>query len=383
MMNLGVLGSTGSVGKQALDVLRKNPDRFCVKALACLKRIDILEAQAREFHPEMVAVYDASAAKELETKLADTDIKVVAGMEGLLAVVEWPGIDRILMAIVGMISILPTVTAILAGRDIALASKEALVTAGHVIIPLAKEHGVQILPVDSEHSAIFQSLQGNEGSEIRRILLTGSGGPFRDKTREELEHVTVEDALAHPTWHMGPKITIDSATLVNKGLELIEAVRLFDVAHSQVEILTQPQSIVHSAIEYADGSVIAQIGPRDMRIPIQFALTHPLHLPSPAAPLDFTKGMQLELFRPDHSVLKGIALADRAIEAGGSMTTVFNAANEWANAAFRAGRISFLQIYDCISEEMDRHDVQENPSIEEILALQKEIDCNLEERMPC
>ena len=380
MKRISVLGSTGSIGTQTLDVARMHPDRVRVVALGCGEKIDLLERQAREFRPEVAAVYSEEAASELKVRLADTDVKVVSGMDGLIEMCVLPSADLVVTAIVGMIGIRPTIAAMRAGKDIALANKETCVTAGHIIMPLAEELGIRILPVDSEHSAIFQALQGRGNSRIRRILLTASGGPFRGRTKEELMSVTVEEALAHPTWSMGPKITVDSATMVNKGLEVIEACRLFDVSPVQVEVVIQPQSIIHSAVEYEDCSVIAQMGVSDMRIPIQYALTWPDLVPSPAQPLDFKSLKSIVIDVPDTSNLLGLPLAYDAIRAGGSMTGVFNAANEWANAAFRGRRIGFYDIYGVIGDMMGRHRVIENPGVEEILSLQAEINALCEER---
>ena len=378
--NVAVLGSTGSIGTQTLDVVRMHPERFRITALGCGQRTDILEKQIREFHPQIAAVYDVAAADDLKIRIADTDTEVVSGMEGLIRMCGETPSDIVVTAIVGMIGIRPTIAAIEAGKDIALANKETCVTAGHIIIPMAEKYGCHILPVDSEHSAIFQALQGRADSRIRKILLTASGGPFRGMTREMLKAVTPAMALAHPTWNMGPKITIDSATMVNKGLEVIEACRLFDVNPDQVEVVIQPQSIIHSAVEYEDGSVIAQMAVSDMRIPIQYALTWPDHIPSPAAGLDFRKMTAIEIGTPDNETFSGLPLAYAAAREGGSMTGVFNAANEWANAAFRSGRITFTQIYDVIAEMMDMHQVIRQPSVEEILSLQDEINRLCEER---
>ena len=291
-----------------------------------------------------------------------------------------PEADIVVTGIVGMIGIRPTVAAIEAGKDIALANKETCVCAGHLILPLAAEKGVQILPVDSEHSAIFQALQGRAGSKIRRIILTASGGPFRGKKLAELQNVTAKEALAHPTWSMGPKITIDSASLVNKGLEVMEARWLFDVPPEKIEVLVQPQSLIHSAVEYEDGSILAQLGPSDMRIPIQYALTYPMHLPSPATPLDFRALSGLTFEQPDVETFEGLPLAYEALRIGGSMPTVFNAANEWANAVFRRGGIPFPAIYDILKEEMGRHTRIANPSVDEIFAVQEEIDAHCREK---
>ncbi|MBR3153820.1 MAG: 1-deoxy-D-xylulose-5-phosphate reductoisomerase [Lachnospiraceae bacterium] len=380
MKHIAVLGSTGSIGTQTLDVVRKHPEMMDVVALACGSRIDLIEKQAREFCPEIVAVYDEKAAADLAVRLADTNVKVLGGMDGLIEMCRIPSADVVVTAIVGMIGIRPTIAAIEAGKDIALANKETCVCAGHIILPLAAEKGVKILPVDSEHSAIFQALQGRAGSAIRRILLTASGGPFRGRTREELMNVTAAQALAHPTWSMGPKITVDSASMVNKGLEVIEAKWLFDVDVDQIEVVIQPQSIIHSAVEYEDGSILAQMGPSDMRIAIQYALTYPLHLPSPAVPLDFRTLAGLELGVPDNETFRGLPLAISAIRTGGSMPVVFNASNEWANAIFRRGDISFLQIYDVIEDTMSRHSVIAAPTVDEIFAVQDEIDAYCEEK---
>lgn len=380
MKHLAVLGSTGSIGTQTLDVVRMHPDLLKVESLACGKNIGLLEKQAREFHPSTVAVYDEKAAADLRVKLSDTDIRVLSGMEGLLEICTLPKVNIVVTAIVGMIGIRPTIAAMKAGKDIALANKETCVTAGHIIMPLAKQTGVRILPVDSEHSAIFQSLQGRADSKIKKILLTASGGPFRGMTREDLAHVTVKEALAHPTWSMGPKVTIDSASMVNKGLEVIEARWLFDVDPDNIQVVIQPQSIIHSAVEYEDNSVIAQLAVSDMRVPIQYALTYPEHLPSPASELDFTAFSGIEIGVPDDETFRGLPLARRAIRTGGSMPCVFNAANEWANAFFRKGRISFLQIYDIIEEAMDTHSVIPNPSVDEIFEIQGEIDRHCEEK---
>ncbi len=379
MRHISILGSTGSIGTQTLDVVRMHPDLLKVEALGCGSNIRLLEQQAREFEPAVVAVYDEAAAEELKIKLADTSIRVLSGMEGLMEMCTLEQADTVVTAIVGMIGIQPTIAAINAGKDIALANKETLVTAGHLIMPLAAEKGVNILPVDSEHSAIFQSLQGKADSKIKKILLTASGGPFRHMAREELMHVTAKEALAHPTWSMGPKVTIDSASMVNKGLEVIEARWLFDMDPDQIQVVIQPQSIIHSMVQYEDNSVIAQLAVSDMRIPIQYALTWPNHLPSPSKELDFTKMTGIEIASPRDDVFKGLPLARRAIRTGGSLPCAFNAANEWANAYFRQGAISFLTIYDIIEEAMDAHHVIEHPSVEEILAIESEIDRHCEE----
>ncbi|MBQ6384892.1 MAG: 1-deoxy-D-xylulose-5-phosphate reductoisomerase [Lachnospiraceae bacterium] len=380
MRRIAVLGSTGSIGTQTLDVVRMHPDLMCVTALGCGSSIDLLEEQIREFRPEIAAVYDEKKAEELRVRVADLDVKVLSGMDGLTAMCAEGSADIVVTAIVGMIGILPTVAAIEAGRDIALANKETLVTAGHIIMPLSREKGVSILPVDSEHSAIFQCLQGRADSRIRKILLTASGGPFRKMSAEDLAGVTVKEALAHPTWSMGPKVTIDSASMVNKGLEVIEAKWLFDVEPDQIEVLIQPQSMIHSMVEYEDSSVIAQLGVSDMRIPIQFALTYPNHLPSPAASPDFAALADIEFMRPRNDVFRGLPLAVSAIRTGGSMPCVFNAANEWANARFRRGGIRFPQIYDIIEDAMAAHSLIQHPSVPEILGIQGEVDRYLDEK---
>ncbi len=380
MRTISVLGSTGSIGTQTLDIVRMHPELLQVAALGCGSNIRLLEQQAREFGPAVVAVYDEAAAGELRTRLADTDIRVLSGMEGLLEMCTLDEVDTVVTAIVGMIGIRPTIAAIEAGKDIALANKETCVTAGHLIMPLAKQMGVRILPVDSEHSAIFQSLQGKADSKIKKILLTASGGPFRHMTRDELEHVTAKEALAHPTWSMGPKVTIDSASMVNKGLEVIEAKWLFDVDPDDIQVVIQPQSIIHSMVEFEDHSVIAQLGVSDMRIPIQYALTWPNHILSPADELDWTALTGIEIGVPNDEVFKGLPLARRAIKTGGSLPAAFNAANEWANAYFRKGEIPFLRIYDIIEEAMDAHQVIANPTVEEILQIQAEIDRHCDER---
>ncbi len=380
MKRIAVLGSTGSIGTQTLDVVRMHPELLSVAAIGCGSNIEMAEQQAREFKPALVAVYDEKKADTLRTRLADTDCRVVSGMEGLITLATIPEADLVVTAIVGMIGIRPTVAAIEAGKDIALANKETLVTAGHLIMPLAKKQNVQILPVDSEHSAIFQALQGRADSAIRKILLTASGGPFRHMKREELEKVTVKEALAHPTWSMGPKVTVDSASMVNKGLEVIEAKWLFDVTPDQIQVVIQPQSLIHSMVEYEDGSVIAQLGTSDMRIPIQYALTYPTHLPSPAAELDFAALRSIDFDVPENDTFRGLPLALRAIRTGGSMPCAFNAANEWANAHFRRGAIRFLQIYDIIEDVMDGHQVSAHPDVDEIFEIEAGIYRYCEER---
>ena len=366
MKKIAILGSTGSIGTQTLDVVREQGD-LSVVALAAGSNIERLEQQIREFHPRLVAVWDEKKAKELQIKTADLGVAVLSGMEGLLAVAETPESEILVTAIVGMLGIRPTIAAIEAGKDIALANKETLVTAGHLIMQLAQEYHVRILPVDSEHSAIFQCLHGEQGNKISKLLITASGGPFRGKTRKELEHVTVEDALKHPNWSMGRKITIDSATLVNKGLEVIEARWLFDVMPENIEVVVQPQSIIHSMVEFEDGAIKAQLGTADMRLPIQYALYYPERRNLSGDRLDFSKISGILTEQPDRETFRGLDLAYNAIETGGSMPTVLNAANECAVAMFLNGDIKFLQIYDIIEACMKAHTVIGNPTLEEIL----------------
>ena len=375
MRKISIIGSTGSIGTQTLDVIRNNPD-FSVAALSCGKNINLLEEQIREFKPRLAAVESEDDAKKLRSRLKDIDITIASGMEGLVAVAGCEECDTVVTAIVGMIGVRPTLAAIEAGKDIALANKETLVTAGHLVMKRAAEKGVKILPVDSEHSAIFQSLQGNEGNKIRRILLTASGGPFRGKTRDELRDVTVQQALNHPNWSMGPKITIDSATMVNKGLEIIEAHWLFDVSADMIEVVVQPESIIHSAVEYEDGAVMAQLGVPDMKLPIQYALTYPERRPMQGDKLDFTKMSGINLSVPDRNTFKGLDFAYKASDIGGSMPTVLNAANEFAVARFLKGQCRFLDIYDIIEYAMDKHEgnVIAQPSLEDILETEKWTD---------
>lgn len=372
MKHVAIIGSTGSIGTQTLEIVRWNQDiKIC--ALSAGRNIDLLEKQAREFRPEIVGLWDEKLADELKDRLKDMDIRVVSGMDGLIEIAEYKTSDILVTAIVGMIGIRPTVAAIKAGKDIALANKETLVTAGHIIMPLAKEKGVSILPVDSEHSAIFQSLQGNTHDSIKKILLTASGGPFRGKSREFLKHVKLEDALKHPNWSMGRKITIDSATMVNKGLEVIEAKWLFDVAPENIQVVIQPQSIIHSMVEYKDGAVIAQLGTPDMKLPIQYALFYPERRYMPGDRLDFTKLSSIVIETPDMDTFLGLRYAYEAIGIGGSMPTVFNAANEYAVKQFLDRKIDFLDIYDIIRASMDHHNLIENPDIDEILATEQEV----------
>ena len=366
MKKIAILGSTGSIGTQTLDVVREQGD-ISVAALAAGSNIALLEQQIREFHPRLVAVWDKKKAEELKIKTADLSVEILDGMDGLLAVAQIPEAEILVTAIVGMLGIRPTIAAIRAGKDIALANKETLVTAGHLIMPMAEENHVSILPVDSEHSAIFQSLNGERHNKIHKILLTASGGPFRGKTREELKDVTVEDALKHPNWSMGRKITVDSATLVNKGLEVMEAKWLFDVELSQIQVVVQPQSVIHSMVEYEDGAIIAELGTADMRLPIQYALSYPDRRPLSGERLHFYKLGQITFERPDTDTFRGLALAYRAMEQGGNVPTAFNAANERAVAKFLNHEIRFLEIPEIIGACMEHCNYVKNPSVEEIL----------------
>ena len=373
MRSIVLLGSTGSIGTQTLDVVRNNKDELKVVGLAANKRVSDVEQQVREFKPKYVCMFDTEAAKELQEKIADTGIKVMSGMDGLLEIVSVPEADTVLTAVVGMIGIRPTIKAIECGKDIALANKETLVCAGHIIMPLAKEKNVQILPVDSEHSAIFQSLVGQPKDKVEKILLTASGGPFRGKKREELAAMTAADALKHPNWDMGPKVTIDSSSLVNKGLEVMEARWLFDVSLDNIEVLVHPQSIVHSAVQYVDGAVIAQLGVPDMKLPIQYALFYPDRRPMAEKRLDLFELGSLTFEKPDTDTFRGLKLAFDSAYAGGSMPTVFNAANEMAVRRFLKGDIKYLEIYDMIEEAMTHHNKIENPDVAQILDAEKEV----------
>ena len=379
MKKIAILGSTGSIGTQTLEVVRENKD-IEVSGLAAGNNIERLEAQIREFAPKVVAVWNEERAKEMADKVRDLDVKIVSGMEGLIEVSTLPEVEILVTAIVGMIGIRPTIAAITAGKHIALANKETLVTAGHIIMPLAKEHGVSILPVDSEHSAIFQSLQGGQERALHKILLTASGGPFRGRRWEDLQNVQVEDALKHPNWEMGRKITIDSSTMVNKGLEVIEAKWLFGVDVDQIEVVVQPQSIIHSMVEYVDGAVIAQLGTPDMKLPIQYALYYPERRHLPGDRLDFRGLAQLTFEEPDLETFYGLRLAYEAGKAGGSLPTVFNAANEKAVSKFLNREIRFLEIPEMIQACMEAHKNIANPSVDEILQTEAETYDYIESR---
>ncbi|MBS6194350.1 MAG: 1-deoxy-D-xylulose-5-phosphate reductoisomerase [Clostridiales bacterium] len=363
---IAILGSTGSIGTQTLEVVRENKD-IRVEALSAGSNIRLLEQQIREFKPRLAAVWEEEKAKELAGKVADLDVKVVSGMEGLLELAVLPEVEILVTAIVGMIGIRPTIAAIQAGKDIALANKETLVTAGHLIMPMAKEYGVRILPVDSEHSAIFQAIHGEDRGGIHKLLITASGGPFRGRKREELENVQVEDALKHPNWAMGQKITIDSATLVNKGLEVMEAKWLFDVDLEHIQVVVQPKSIIHSMVEFVDGAVMAQLGTPDMKLPIQYALYYPERRYLPGERLDFGKLKEITFEEPDMETFLGLPLAMEASRIGGSMPVVFNAANERAVAKFLKKKIGFLDIYRIIEEAMQHHELLAHPDLEQIL----------------
>ncbi len=365
---IAILGSTGSIGTQTLDIVSQNPQDLEVVAMSCGKNLDLFEKQIRKYKPTLVSVGDEKLAKDLKLRLSDlSDIDIRFGMDGLIAVATYNSADTVVTAVVGMIGVQPTIAAIKAKKNIALANKETLVTAGHIIMPLAKEMGVSILPVDSEHSAIFQSLNGERHNQISKILLTASGGPFRGRTLDELENVKLEDALKHPNWSMGAKITIDSATMINKGLEVMEAKWLFGVNLSQIEVVVHPQSILHSAVEFMDGAVIGQMGTPDMRLPILYALFYPNRKTLYAESLDLFKVGTLTFEKPDLETFYGLSLAYDAMDAGGNVPTVFNAANERAVSKFLNNKIKFLEIPEIVSEAMINVDFIENPTISQVL----------------
>ena len=371
MKKIAILGSTGSIGTQTLDIVRKEPD-LQVTAIAAGANVERMEQQVREFHPALAAMWTREAADDLRERVKDLPVRVECGMDGLLAVATHADAEVLVTAIVGMIGIRPTIAAIESGKTIALANKETLVTAGHIIMPLAARMGVPILPVDSEHSAIFQSMHGENRKRVERIYLTASGGPFRGKKREELAAMTVEDALKHPNWSMGQKVTIDSSTLVNKGLEVMEARWLFDVELDQIQVVVHPQSIIHSAVGYADGGIMAQLGMPDMKLPIQYALFYPDRRPMDTGRVDFFKLGQLTFEEPDTDTFRGLALAYRAARRGGTLPTVFNAANEKAVALFLQKKIAFLQIPELIESSMENHTVTDDPTVEQILEAEAE-----------
>lgn len=371
MKKLIILGSTGSIGTQTLDIVREHDSDLTVTALVAGSNVDLMEEQIREFHPGAAALFDEKAAEDLRQRVQDTGCRILEGMDGIIEIASMDDGDIVVGAMVGMIGIRPVVAAIEAGHDIALANKETLVCAGHIIMPLARSRGVRILPVDSEHSAIFQSLRSGSHEEIEKILLTASGGPFRGRKKEELKDMTAEMALRHPNWDMGPKVTIDSSTLVNKGLEIMEARWLFDVPIDDIEVYIHPQSIVHSAVQFRDGAVIAQLGVPDMHIPIQYALYYPERAPLSGERLDLFKAAALTFEKPDPTFM-GLSLAVSAAHKGGNMPTVFNAANEAAVRRFLAGDTGFLEIYDLIGEAMEHVRHIEDPSLEEIFETEKE-----------
>ena len=371
MKKIAILGSTGSIGTQTLDVVRANEDLEVV-GLSAGNNIDKLEEQIREFHPRLAAVWNEDAARDLAVRVRDLDVKIVSSMDGLLELAKMEEADILVTAIVGMIGIRPTMEAIRAGKNIALANKETLVTAGHLIMPLARKMNVQILPVDSEHSAVFQAIHGEKKEQIHKLLITASGGPFRGRKTAELREVTLEDTLKHPNWVMGQKITVDSATLVNKGLEVMEARWLFDVDLDHIQVVVQPQSIIHSMVEFEDGAVIAQLGTPDMRLPIQYALCYPDRRYLAGDRLDFRMLKQITFEEPDMETFQGLPMAIEAAEKGGSMPTVFNAANELAVKKFLQRKIGFLDIYDIIGQSMERHTLVKEPDLDQILEIEKE-----------
>ena len=368
---ISVLGSTGSIGTQTLEIARYNQD-IGITALAAGSNVELLEKQVREFHPKIACLWKEEAARELKRRIRDLDVKVVSGMEGLMEAACEPEAQIVVTAVVGMIGIRPTIAAMEAGKDIALANKETLVTAGHLIMPMAKKYGVSILPVDSEHSAIFQAIHGEENKEIHKLLITASGGPFRGRTTEELRRVTVADTLKHPNWVMGRKITVDSATLVNKGLEVMEAKWLFDMDLDHIQVVVQPQSIIHSMVEFKDGAIMAQLGTPDMRLPIQYALYYPHRRYLDGDRLDFTKLHEITFEVPDMETFRGLPMAIQASREGGSMPTVFNAANELAVKKFLEEKIGFLDIYEIIAQSMERHKKIAHPDLDEILSVEQD-----------
>lgn len=372
MKNISVLGSTGSIGTQTLDVARKNGD-IKVVALAAGSNIKLLAEQVKEFGPKLVCVGRPELEAGLKELINDSTVRIVSGETGLIEAATVDEAEIVVTAVVGMMGIVPTIEAIKAKKDIALANKETLVTAGHIIMKLAKENGVSIYPVDSEHSAVFQSLNGEFKREVSKILLTASGGPFRGMTTEQMKHVTLEDALKHPNWAMGKKITIDSATMVNKGLEVMEAQWLFDVPVSQVEVVVQPQSVIHSMVEFIDGGIMAQLGSPDMRLPIQYALYYPHRRPLDTKRVDFFELKQITFEKPDLDNFKGLKLAYEAAERGGNIPTVYNAANELAVSMFLDRKIQFLDITDIIEFAMKEIAFIDDPSVEQILETEKRV----------
>ena len=368
---IGILGSTGSIGTQTLDVVRANPE-LEVTALAAGSSVEQMERQIREFRPRLAVMWEEKAAEDLRRRVADLNTKISCGMDGLLEIAASEETEVLLTAVVGMIGIRPTIEAISRGKSVALANKETLVTAGHIIMPLAEKRHASVLPVDSEHSAIFQSMNGEPRGRVEKILLTASGGPFRGKSRAQLRDITVEDALKHPNWSMGKKITVDSSTMVNKGLEVMEARWLFDVMPQQIQVVVHPQSIVHSMVQYVDGGIIAQLGMPDMKLPIQYALFYPDRKPMGGERVDFFKLRNLTFEEPDLEAFPGLKLAYDALEAGGTMPVVYNAANEKAVSLFLARRIRYLQIPELIEASMRHHTPVADPSVDQILAAEAE-----------
>lgn len=379
MRHLAILGSTGSIGTQTLEVVDNNEDMKVV-SLAAGSNIDLVEQQIRKYHPEVVCIYQEDKARELARRVTDETVSVLYGMDGLIACATAVSADVVVAAVVGMIGIRPVIEAIRCGKDIAFANKETLVTAGHIIMPMIRKYQVLLTPVDSEHAAIFQCLNGEHHGEIAKILLTASGGPFRGRKKEELASVTVEDALRHPNWTMGRKITIDSSTMVNKGLEVMEARWLFDVDYDHIQVVIQPQSVIHSMVEFVDGAVMAQLGTPDMKLPIQYALTYPQRRNLPGERLDFSKLTDITFEKPDPDTFRGLSLAYQAGREGGSMPTVFNAANEKAVAMFLNREIGYPDIPRIIEEAMMDHRKIADPSLEEILAVEAEVYAKIEKR---
>ena len=372
MKRVTILGATGSIGTQTLDVISQNPDDFEVVALTASESVEKMAELIQRFCPSYAVMKNEEKAEELRKLLPNHSCEILYGMDGFVAVSTLPNVDVVVAAMVGMIGLRPVMEAIRAGKDIALANKETLVTAGHIIMPLAKEYGVSILPVDSEHSAIFQCLNGEKKSQIETLFLTASGGPFRHGTKEELEKVTVEQALMHPNWSMGAKITIDSATMINKGLEMIEAKWLFDVDIDKIHVLVQPKSVIHSMVGFVDGAVMAQLGTPDMRLPIQYALYYPERNYLGGERLNFEALADIQFEKPNTDVLRGIPIAVEASRIGGSMLTAMNAANEYAVARFLKKDIAFLQIYDIIEYAMSKHRVIKHPDLSQILETERE-----------
>lgn len=381
MKYITILGSTGSIGTQTLDVVRANPQRLKVCAIAAGSNTEALEKQVEEFFPELVCVYDKEKAEELQKRLAGKKVTVVSGMEGMILCATCEKVDIVVASVVGMIGIRPVTEAIKAGKDIAFANKETLVTAGHIIMPLVKEYGVSLLPVDSEHAAVFQCLNGENIKQAEKIILTASGGPFRGMTKEELEKVQLEDALRHPNWSMGKKITIDSSTMANKALEVIEAKWLFDMPVEKIEIVIQPQSLIHSMVEFADGAIMAQLGTPDMRLPIQYALFYPERYPLAGERVDFADIRQITFEKPDYGLFPMLRLGLEAGRMGGSMPTVFNAANEKAVDLFLKRQISYPRIARIVENAMLRHQVLQNPSLEDILQVEREVHQQIAEEV--